>query len=187
MKKIPTSPRLFPGMLLVAVAGLFLSVVSGCGPHQDEGHHGGGDSIVINEDTLRNHVISIGQAIEYTKAFRALLDTNRRIRPDVAGSLNLSYAEEFPSDVFYDLLKQTSKTGSAKGIRIYLGRDPQTGQLRMVLVPVDSLGNDIINHLVDQGGRPAPSNAKAVPGNGGQAFEEGQECPTACGNGDSGL
>jgi hypothetical protein len=174
-------------MLFIGVIGVFLSLSSGCGPHDGGGHGSGGDSVVINEDTLRNHVISIGQAIEYTKAFRALLDTSRRIRPEAVGALNLSYAEEFPADVFFDLLKQNSKQGSAKGIRIYLGKDAN-GQLRMVLVPVDSLGNDIINHLVDKNGKPAPSTTKAFDGDGGgQAFEAGQQCPTACNTLDNGL
>ena len=184
MNKIPTLLRLFPGALIIAVVCLFLSGVSGCGPQHEEG---GGGKPSINEDTLRNHVIPISLAIQYTKSFRGLLDSNYHLNPKAIDSLKLIRAEEFPADVFYDLLAQTNpKQGQAKGIRIYLGRDPN-GQLRMVLVPVDSLGNDIINHLVDQKGKPGAAHAEALTVNDGQGFEEGQQCPTACPNGDSGL
>ncbi|HEY4108432.1 hypothetical protein [Puia sp.] len=185
MKKIPTFLRLFPGALPVAVVCLFLSGVSGCGPHPNDG--GGKPS--INEDSLRNHVIPISLAIQYTKAFRAVLDSNYHLHPKAVDSLQFNNAEEFPADVFYDLLAQTNpKQGGAKGIRIYLGRDPN-GQLKMVLIPVDSLGNDIINHLVDLKGKPVPGTAhvEALQVNDGQGFEVGQVCPTACDNGGSGL
>ncbi|HXB09596.1 MAG TPA: hypothetical protein VNW04_20860, partial [Puia sp.] len=143
----------------------------------------------INEDTLRNHVIPISLAIQYTKAFRGVLDSNYHLNPKALDSLRFDRAEEFPADIFYDLLAQTNpKQGQAKGIRIYLGRDPN-GQLRMVLVPVDSLGNDIINHLVDLKGKPVPGTAhvEALQVNDGQGFEAGQQCPTVCDGGGSGL
>ncbi|HEY4334833.1 MAG TPA: hypothetical protein VGM89_03025 [Puia sp.] len=188
MNKIPKSLRLIPGALLIAAGVLFLSGVSGCGPHHGDGDGDGGKP-TINQDTLRNHVISIEQARQFTQAFRGILDTTTyHINPKQVDSLRLLRSEEFPSDVFYDLLTQTDpKQGQAKGIRIYLGKDP-SGQLRMVLVPVDSLGNDIINHLVDQNGKAIPNGAKAITtSGGGQGFEQGQQCPTACPNGGSGL
>ena len=189
MNKIPKSLRLIPGALIIVAGCLFLSGVSGCGPHHGEGGGEGGKP-TINQDTLRNHVIPIELAIQYTKAFRAVIDTNTyHINPKSIDSLKLMRAEEFPSDIFYDLLAQTNpKQGPAKGIRIYLGRDPN-GQLRMVLVPVDSLGNDIINHLVDQNGKPVPGAVRVekLTTNDGQGFEQGQQCPTACPNGSSGL
>jgi len=187
MKKISWSPRFVPGVVIIAVVCLFLSVVSGCGPHHGDG--GGGDNPKINQDTLRNHVIPISLAIQFTKSFREALDSNYHINAKAIDSLRLSRAEEFPSDIFYDLLAQTNpKQGSAKGIRIYLGRDPN-GQLRMILVPVDSLGNDIINHLVDSksngaAGRP---HVESLQVNDGQGFEAGQQCPTVCNSGGSGL
>jgi hypothetical protein len=121
--------------------------------------------------------------MQYTKSFRGVLDTNTyHINPKFIDSLQLNRAEEFPADIFYDLLAQTNpKQGQAKGIRIYLGRDPN-GQLRMILLPVDSLGNDIINHLVDQNGKPIPgARVEKLTTNGGQGFEVGTVCPTACG------
>src|SRR6202000_795817 len=90
------------------------------------------------------------------------LDTNYPLHPKALDSLRFINAEEFPADVFYDLLTQTNpKQGQAKGIRIYLRRDPN-GQMRMVLVPADSLGNDIINHLVNLKVNPAATHARAA-------------------------
>jgi hypothetical protein len=186
MNKIPTSLRLFPGALLIAVVCLILSGVSGCGPHHDDGDHG---KPTINEDSLRNHVIPISLAIQYTKAFRAVLDENYRLNPKAIDSLHFDHAEEFPADVFNDLLAQSNpKQGKAVGIRIYLGRDPN-GQLRMILIPVDSKGNDIINHLVDLKGKATPGapHAEALQVNDGQGFEIGTVCPTQCDDGGSGL
>lgn len=189
MNNIPKSLRLIPGALIIAAGCFFLSGVSGCGPHHGEGGGDGGKP-TINQDTLRNHVIPIELAMQYTKAFRAVLDTNTyHIDPKQIDSLKLDRAEEFPADIFFDLLAQANpKQGQAKGIRIYLGRDPN-GQLRMVLVPVDSLGNDIINHLVDQNGKALPGGARVekLTTDGGQGFEVGSVCPTACPNGSSGL
>jgi len=180
MNKFPKSLRLIPGALIIAAGCLFLSGVSGCGPHQGEG---GGGTPTINKDTLRNHVIPIELAREYMKSFLGVLDSNYHVNPKSIDSLKLYKAEEFPADVFYDLLAQSNaKQGQAKGIRIYLGRDPG-GQLRMILLPVDSLGNDIINHLVDQNGKPLPGAARVekLTTDGGQGFEVGTVCPTACG------
>ena len=187
MNKIPKSLRLIPGALIIAAGCFFLSGVSGCGPHHGDGDGEGGRP-AINQDTLRNHVIPIEMARQFTKSFQGVLDSNYHINPKSIDSLKLYRAEEFPADIFNDLLAQTNpKQGPAKGIRIYLGRDT-TGQLRMILVPVDSLGNDIINHLVDQNGKPVPGTRleKATTG-GGQGFEVGSICPTACPGTSSGL
>jgi len=172
--------------LSVVTVFLFLAGVAGCGPQQGDGDHG---KPPINEDTLRNHVIPIGLAIQYTKGFQAALDSNYHLRPKVLDSLRFSHGEEFPSDVFYDLLSQTNpKQGSAKGIRIYFGRGSD-GQFKLVMVPVDSLGNDMIDHLVNLKGKAVPGTAhvESLTVSDGQGFEVGQQCPTACDNGGSGL
>ena len=186
MNKIPTFTRPAPAALLLAVVCLLLAGISGCGPNHGEA---GGGKPAINEDTLRNHVIPIELAIQYTKAFRGVLDERNHFNPKAIDSLTFNHAEEFPSDVFLSLLDQSNaKQGRAKGIRIYLGRD-EKGVLKLVLVPVDSLGNDIINHLVDVNGKPVPGSPRveALQASGGQTIEVGQLCPTICDNGGSGL
>ena len=52
----------------------------------------------------------------------------------------------------------------------------------MVLVPYDSKGNDIINHLITEKAAisiPGISSARAE-GSDGQAIENGQRCPVVC-------
>jgi hypothetical protein len=186
MNKIPTPIRLLPSMLVVAVVCLFFSCLSGCGNNTGDGDKG---KPTINEDTLRNHAIPIGLAIQYTKAFQGLLDSSYHLSPKAIDSIRFSHGEEFPSDVFYSLLTQSNaKQGNAKGIRIYFGRGTD-GQFKLVMVPVDSLGNDMIDHLVNLNGKPVPGTAhvEALTVSGGQGYELGQQCPTACDNGGSGL
>lgn len=186
MNKIPTPMWLQSRVLIAAVVFLSLSGSSGCGNNTGDGDRG---KPSINEDTLRNHVIPISLAIQYTKGFQAELDSNYRLSRKAIDSLRFSHGEEFPSDVFYSLLAQTNpKQGNAKGIRIYFGRGTD-GQFKLVMVPVDSLGNDMINHLVDLKGKPVPGTAhvEALTVSGGQAIEAGQQCPTICDTGGSGL
>jgi hypothetical protein len=137
-----------------------------------------------NEDTLRNHVIPIDSAIQLTRSFRAGIDSFNRICGSLKDSLRFSHAEAFPADVFAALLaEKNDKQGAAKGIRIYLGRD-RDGQVKLVLVPVDSVGNDMVGHIVDLKGNVRTADVSA--GN-GQAVEQGQHCPPICDNGSSGL
>ena len=138
---------------------------------------------------MRAHIIPISQAIQYTAEFRAALDSDRRLKPDALKATTFLRAEEFPSDLFYALLaEKNDKQGKARGIRIYLGKDAD-GQVKMVLVPVDSLGNDMLGQIIDLKGKPLPGKAHALSlqADGGQAGEEGQQCPAACDGGGSGL
>jgi len=189
MNKIPTPVWPSTSVLIVAVVCLFLSGIAGCGNNNDDHHPGGGrDSIVINEDSVRNHIIPISEAIAYTKAFQAAITESGRIRPDLKIPPTFAHAEEFPSDLFYALLEENNpKQGKARGIRIYLGSD-SSGNVKMVLVPVDSLGNDMIGKIIDLKGKPMPkAHALSLQADGGQAGEAGQYCPTVCDGGGSGL
>ena len=185
MNKIPTPVWLANRVLIVAVVCLFLSGIHGCKPPQQNGNPPGAS---INEDSVRNHIIPISEAIAYTRAFRALITESGRIRPDLKIPPTFAHAEEFPSDLFYALLEENnSKQGKAKGIRIYLGSD-SSGNVKMVLVPVDSLGNDMIGKIIDLKGKPMPkARALSLQADDGQAGEAGQYCPTLCDGGNSGL
>jgi len=102
--------------------------------------------------------------------------------------MQFGHAESFPKDVFLELLRQKSDSGvTAMGIRIYYGRDAE-GKIRQILVPYDSNGNDIINHIMDVAGKPASGvRVEALKVNDGQVLENGVRCPTACGDSLSGL
>jgi hypothetical protein len=185
MDKLCVPPRLLTRLSLLTVICLLVSGMSACGPngHQEDG------KIPFNEDSVQNHIISIGLAREYTHDFRVAIDSFNRICGNFKDSMKFGYAESFPRDVFAALLDESDpKQGTAKGIRIYYGRGPN-GTIRLVMVPYDSLGNDMIGHIVDLKGKPAPGNAhvEALSAGAGQAAEEGQQCPTLCDNGGSGL
>jgi hypothetical protein len=176
------SKLLRPGLLPLPVVFLLIVLttfyLSGCGDR--------GDGLPpINEDTVANHAIPISLAIQYTKTFRRAADSFKLKCPELKDSLQLQYAEGFDRDVFRALINVQDSTGEkAAGVRLYYGIDPK-GVMKLVLVPYDKNGNDIITHIVGKPEKPVPgvSSAKTealtVEG-GAQAMEVGQLCPTIC-------
>ena len=173
-------PSLF---LLILV---FIFSLSGC-------HPGGGET-GINKDSVKNHILPIGIAIQYTANFRAYIDSLNKHCISPKDSAQFGHAEAFNIESIRTLLAQVGPKGdSAVGIRIYYGRDNSTGQIKMILVPYDKHNNDIINVLVDLKAKdstsasPAHAQALTVGGSDGQTIENGQHCPTICDDGSSGL
>ena len=153
--------------------------------NQNEGRRVGEEP--INIDTVKNHLIPIGEAVQLASNFRATVDTFEKKHPHFKDSLDFGHAESFPADVFRALLDQHDSTSRAFGIRIYYGRDA-SGRIRQILVPYDSLGNNIINHIADIPNQPkAGAHVESLQVNSGQAAENGLRCPPACGNDSSGL
>ena len=182
------SEILKPGRLTSTLLILFV-IVSACHLFacRPAGEGGGlGDS--INPDTIKRHILPIAIADQYTASFRASIDSFNKSCPHFKDSMQFGHAESFPKDVFLELLRQKSDSGApAAGIRIYYGRD-SLGKIRQILVPVDSNGNDIINHIIDVNGKPTSAvRAEALTVTGGQALQDGIRCPTACGDSLSGL
>jgi hypothetical protein len=178
----PTRPVVTFFVLFALLLGCALS---GCNPNGA----GGGAPTPYNVDTVRNHVIPIDSAIELTHSFGRAVDSFNRICTTLKDSLRFSHAEEFPADVFQALLAEKDpKQGPAKGIRIYYGRG-RDGMIKLVMVPVDSLGNDMIEHIVDlrEGVAAGGNQAQALKVSNGQAVEQGQHCPPLCDDGGSGL
>jgi hypothetical protein len=165
-------------LLLIAVSVFHFSACQPAAP--------GGEA--INQDSVKRHIISIDSAIRYTTSFRASIDSFNKNAPHFADSMRFGHAEAFNKDIIRELLLQSNgKQGPAAGIRIYFGRD-NTGLIRMVLVPYDTAGNDIINHIMDLNGKPITgAHVEALTVSGGQAGEDGIRCPTLCGDGSSGL
>ncbi|HVS98087.1 MAG TPA: hypothetical protein VHE54_16440 [Puia sp.] len=181
MNKLHLRPGI--GLFVLMAACLAVPALSGCGPNE----HGEGGKISYNEDSVRTHIIPIGLARQYTRNFRLAIDSFDRICGNFKDSMKFGHAESFPRDLFAALLDETNpKQGSAKGIRIYFGRGSD-GEIRLVLVPYDSLGNDMIGHIVDLKGKPGAIHTEALITNSGQAGEDGQRCPTLCDDGASGL
>jgi hypothetical protein len=182
MSKILKPARLFQAFLflLIVASACFLT---SCNPGGKSG-----DEPPINTDTLKQHVIPIGEAIKLTANFRAALDMIALKYPQFKDSMDFGHAEAFPADVFRELLRQRNDSqGPAFGIRIYYGRDA-AGKIRQILVPYDSNGNNIINHLVDINNQPTKgAHVEALKVSDGQAIQNGARCPTACGDDSSGL
>lgn len=181
MNKIPRSSSW--RFLLPAI--LFMTTVTGLA-----GCHSSGCEPIINDDSVKTHILPIGMATKYTAGFRAAIDSCSKAMPDFNQYMNFGHAEAFNSDVINLLLKQKNSKGEpAVGIRIYYGRD-EKGLIRMILVPYDSHNNDIINHMINlapTGAGTAHTEALKVAGDDGQTVEEGQHCPTICDDGGSGL
>jgi hypothetical protein len=172
-----TSPSLRLVTLLMIV--LIISAM-GCGMPQVS------TNIPFNEDSARSHILPIRQAVAYTQGFRTVRDSSFK---GLSLKEAFGQAEAFNRDAIAVLLNQQDVSGGkAAGVRIYYGYDQQKKQIRMILVPYDSKGNDIINELVGNKvvSIPGISSAKAFTGN-GQTIEEGQRCPVVCDNGVSGL
>ena len=176
MNQLPKPNRLFVFLSLSLLTLVTICGLSGCGPggQKDSGLPPADDEIV------KKHTIPIDTAIQYTASFRAAIDSFNRNCPTFKDSMQFGHAEAWPTDVFVKLLtEQNEKQGKAKGIRVYFGRGVH-GEIKLVLVPYDKNGNDMIDHLVELG----PD--KSLKSN-GQAVEDGQRCPTACDDGGSGL
>ncbi|HVM88901.1 MAG TPA: hypothetical protein VMT76_12000 [Puia sp.] len=133
------------------------------------------DKIRFNKERALQQIIPIEQARSLQKNFIASHETLSRVVADssfLKNHFNLPNAETFNRDMISVLLNQDS----ADGIRIYYGED-EKGQIRLVLLPVDAKGHDIVNTLVTAAIKvPGISNAFA-DGSGGQAGETGQGCP----------
>jgi hypothetical protein len=178
-----------PGRLIKTLLLLFVIVsvshLFACRPGGG-GALGDGDS--INPDTIKRHILPIAIADQYTASFRASIDSFNRSCPHFKDSMQFGHAESFPKDVFLELLRQKSDSGApAVGIRIYYGRDAE-GKIRQILVPYDSNGNDIVNHIMDVANKPESGvRIEALKVNDGQVLENGVRCPTACGDSLSGL
>ncbi|HTR29254.1 MAG TPA: hypothetical protein VMH27_08285 [Puia sp.] len=182
MRKIVEPKKLLQAFLFAAIVAAFIHLAS-C--NQGEGVRAGEPP--INTDTVKNHLIPIGEAVQLTANFRAAVaDLDKKV-PHFTDSMDFGHAESFPADVFRELLRQSDSVSRAHGIRIYYGRDA-SGKIHQIMVPYDSLGNDIVNHIADIIIQPKPGvHVEALKVSAGQAAENGSRCPPACGNDSSGL
>ena len=126
--------------------------------------------LVYNKDSAKVHFISVDTAMKLTSTFRLLQRANATRLKDSSYIVNFPLAERFNRDAILALLDQNG----AKGVRIYLGED-RKGPVKMVIVAVDSLGNDITgrkSNIV----KPASNGSSGD----GVVLEAGQRCPTLC-------
>ena len=153
--------------LLILITGLTLA---GCGDS--------GGKIPIDVDQARGNVISLKQAKAYTDSFisgRQQLSLRMGDSLYMSKNFNLPDGEMFNRHAIALLLSQPG----AEGIRIYMGRGGD-GQIRMVLVPVDKGGKNIIGRLIANYNAHVPGVKSAYADDDGEAIENGQRCPTMC-------
>jgi len=169
-----------PGLLtlpaFLLIASFTFTLFSCTGGDHDHGRP------PYNEDSVKNHVISLGQAIQLTKDFRRSVDTFNKKCPGFKDSMQFGYSEAFNADSYQLLLAQKDSAGRpAAGVRIYygLGKD---GQIKLVLVPYDVDGKDILHHLISADSTKTPAGgAKTLAlTDDPQAVETGQHCPPTC-------
>jgi hypothetical protein len=129
------------------------------------------DHIPYNADSAKVHIIPLDTAIKLTSTFRLLQMQEARKLHDTAYIVNFPLAEKFNRDAIIALLDQKG----ARGVRIYLGED-KSGPVRMVLVAVDSLNNDITG----RSGKVMKFTSNADSSSDGVVLDAGQRCPTLC-------
>ena len=173
-KSLRPGSWILPALLLMIVS-CTLFTLSGC-------HEGPGEP-PLNEDSIRPHAISIADAAILTAKWRNITDSFGQKCPTLKDSLKFGYSEAFNGDTYRILLRQKDSLGRpAAGIRIYYGVGKE-GQIKLVMVPIDSNGNDILRHLISTE-KPSPGGSsphtEALTVSGAQAMEQGQLCPTYC-------
>jgi hypothetical protein len=133
------------------------------------------DKIRLNKERAMQQIIPIEQAKLFQKNFIVSHERMQKSIPDslfLNNHFNLPNAETFNRDMISLLLNQDG----ADGIRIYYGED-ENGKIRLVLLPVDAKGNDIITTLTGTAAIKIPGISTANAQGGGQAGESGQACP----------
>jgi hypothetical protein len=128
--------------------------------------------IPVDTEQARRHIIEVKQGKAYTTSFR-------QGRQELARRLGDS---AFLRDTFNLPIALLLNQEGAEGVRIYFGRD-EKGLVRLVLVPVDSKGQNIIRRFLGSTTAYIPgvkSANAAPPEDDGDAIENGQRCPTMC-------
>lgn len=164
--KLPLLSRCAIPLLLTAL------LIAGCKDREP-----GDGKIPFDRKKALEHIIPVSLGSQYSKNFVGLRDT---ILPRVIldssflpRRFNLPIAETFNRDAIIALLNADGATG----VRVYFGND-EKGLVRLVLMPVDKEGKDIITTLVeDSTANRNSSQSKAAAFTEGQSVENGQRPP----------
>ena len=136
----------------------------------------GSGKIPFNEERARQQIIPVRQGSQYSVKFVNLRDSvlPKQIRDSsfLDQQFNLPIAETFNRDAIIALLN----ADGADGVRVYFGNDDK-GLVRLVLMPVDKEGNDIITKLTGTLSDKAAAQAAKVAVAEGESVENGQRPP----------
>lgn len=153
-------------------------------------HPGPKGEIPLEPDSARVHIIPFDSAISMNKSFiaarRQLSDAVRKGGDSLENILDIPYDESFNRDIFALLLNQKG----AAGIRIYLGKEEGSNKGKLILVPIDANGRNIIGKflykdkpVLDDEGKavsiPGVSSARAAISK-ADAAEKGNHCSPPC-------
>ncbi len=110
---------------------------------------------------------------------RQQLAANLRDSSFLKRSFDLPEGEAFTRDALLMLLSNPR----ARFVRAYLGN--KNGQVKLILVPVDARGNDILNPLLNESGRPINYDSLQLRNTrffdfSGQTVESDMRCPLGC-------
>jgi hypothetical protein len=133
--------------------------------------------IPFDEAKAREQIISISQGSKYSQNFVSLRDS---VLPRVINDssflekrFSLPIAETFNRDAIIALLN----ADGAQGVRVYFGND-EKGLVRLVLMPVDKDGKDIITQLTGKTpDRAAAQTSQTRSTATGESVENGQRPP----------
>lgn len=135
--------------------------------------------IPFNLEAAKKHFIPMDVAAGYTRHFRQTREALHGQHPGMKARLALEQSESFNRDAIAALLNAKDAGGNpAAGVRIYQGLDA-AGQTRLVLVPYDAHGKDILTKLSSQEGA-AVSAGSAASFDAAEAVEDGVRCPPHC-------
>lgn len=158
----PSRSKLFAAIVLLVAAVGLIACSDG--------------KIPFDEARAREQIIPVKQGQTFQDSFVSARAQLSRLITDstfLARKFNLPNAETFNRDAIAALLNAPG----ADGVRVYLGTGDK-GELRLVLVPVDKNGKDIIGPLL---GNKTALNIPGIPSayaqNGGDVVENGQVCP----------
>lgn len=132
--------------------------------------------IAFNEERARQQIIPVKQGSQYSLNFVNVRDSvlPKLIRDSLFldQRFNLPIAETFNRDAIIALLN----ADGADGIRVYFGNDDK-GLVRLVLMPVDKDGNDILAKLTQTIGDKAAAQVSKVDVKDAESVENGQRPP----------
>lgn len=135
--------------------------------------------IPFDLEAAKTHFIPMDVAAGYTRHFRKTREALHREHPGMKARLALEHSERFNRDAIAALLNVKDSRGNlAAGVRIYQGLDA-AGQTRLVLVPHDAQGKDILTKLSSPGDA-AVSADTAASLDAAEAVEDGVRCPPTC-------
>lgn len=143
-----------------------------------------GGKIPFDEKKAREHIIPVKQGSLYSSNFLNLRDSVLpRLIADssfLPRRFTLPISETFNRDAIISLLN----ADGAQSVRIYFGTDDK-GLVRLVLMPVDKDGKDIITKLTGKAGDAAAqagTSTRSLSITDGDAVENGQRPPPPYGS-----